>query len=59
MKYRLSNISDKDLRFKVQEMLDRLGDIEEDMLTTFELQVIQTFAVNPPKRCRGCEHKLI
>ena len=49
MKYRLSNISDKDLRFKVQEMLDRLGDIEEDMLTTFELQVIQTFAVNPRK----------
>ena len=43
----------------IKSMLSELFSIDVDNLTTFELNFIDKFAKNPPKKYRGVENKIL
>jgi len=43
----------------LESLLESLSSMEEEDLTTFELNFLRCFSENPPTRIRGSEERLI
>lgn len=55
-KYELrTDLNDSDTREKIRYLLEDLAAMDEDELTTFELNFIRTFTSNAPSKRHGSE----
>ncbi len=58
-KYKCIHLRDVRAEQTIQALLNQLEYIDEDQLTTFELNFLRQFAINPPHRERGAEDRII
>lgn len=53
--YKLHKMSGDRAILILNDLLKSLSDIDEDLMTTFELNILHRCAENPPSRQYGCE----
>lgn len=58
MKYQLKELSGKEAKEILSQLLRELSGIDQDDMTTFELGVIRACATEPPKRHYGQENQI-
>lgn len=56
MKYKLERMGGERAKKILQSLLNELSGIEEEDMTTFELNMLRKCATNPPKRYYGSRH---
>jgi len=58
MKYELERMGGERAKKILQSLLNELSGIEEEDMTTFELNLLRKCATNPPKRYYGVENQI-